>query len=319
MPDFPNLPIITPPTGPKFPDLPIVTPDPPRATAAEKYGALYYLGIGGLIFSVLLVGSFAYGLWATRELWQAIHRLNNPKQDEASRIRAAWVVAHHRASNDRQKIDTALLKGLPDLARYIVAEGMTSDSIRADPKGYALMVDKSEGWPAWLRLALLRPMAYAVGEGYRIAWEPLDDLRQHPDAGIALWALYTRAAMEPGQPDLVVLLQNEANRPGAFRALAGLLAEAAKLDGDARVRKLDEATAWLRSDHPVVAPLWRGWTVRDGRIEATPADPGKLPAKNEANHRGAGSGKLASRIESNATRAAAAFSQILSGFREGFE
>ncbi len=268
MPDFPKLPIITPPAKNSFPDLPIVTPDPPRASLAEKYGGLYYLGIAGLIVSLLLVGTFGYGLWATRDVWAAVYVVNDARKNEAKRDEAAWMLAHHPAFNDRQKIDHAFRKTLPDLARYIMAEGLTSESIRSDPKGYALMVAKSEGWPDWLRLVLMRPMAYGVGEGYRIDWQPLDELRGHPDPAIRLWATYTRAVMPPGDPQVGQILQNEANREDPFRPLAALLTEAAKAEGDARVAKLNEATAWLRTNHPAVAPLWRGWTVRDGKIEA---------------------------------------------------
>ncbi len=267
MPDSPKIPIITPPPKPQFPDLPIVTPDPPRATLAEKYGALYYLGIAGLVISLLLVVMFGFGLWATRDLWVAVYVVNDARKSEANRDRAAWLVAHHPASNDRQKIDLAFRKDLPDLARYILAESLTSESIRTDPKGYALMVAKSEGWPPWLRLVLMRPMAHGVGEGYRIAWEPLDELRRNPDPAIKLWATYIRAVMPPGDPRIGQLLQDEANREGPFRPLANLLVEASKAEGDARVEKLNEATAWLRANHPAVAPLWRGWTVRDGQIE----------------------------------------------------
>ncbi len=41
----------------------------------EKYGGLYYLGIGGLIVSMFLVGSFFYDLYRTRDLWAAVYVL----------------------------------------------------------------------------------------------------------------------------------------------------------------------------------------------------------------------------------------------------
>jgi hypothetical protein len=272
MPDFPELPIL-PPSKP-FPELPIVTPDPPRATLREKYGGLYYLGVGGLVFATFLVLTFVVGVWITRELWLGVLVLHDTTKPEAERIQAAWTVAHHEATNDRQRIDIALRKELPDLARYIVAEAMTSESIQADPKAYAVMVANSEGWPPWLRLALIQPMAYGVGEGYRIAWEPLDKLRANPDPSTSLWATYTRAVMGPGDAPARDVLVQAAQKDGPARDLARLLEAAAASEGDARVARLDEATRWLRTHQPEVAPLWKGWEVVEGKLARAPSREG---------------------------------------------
>ena len=266
MPEFPKLPIIDPPGRPSFPELPIVTPDPPRLTLAEKYGSLYYLGIGGLILTLAMVGNFAYQIWKTRDLWAAVFVLGNEYRPMPERVRAAWAMAHHPAALDAQKVELAFNKDLPDLVRYIVAEGLTPDAIRADPKAYALQVARSEGWPNWLRLVLTRPMAYGVGEGYRIAWEPLDQLRQNGDQAIVLWATYTRAVMGPGDLPASAALAAAAQKAGFFQPLAALLDQAAKAEGPARTKKLDEATAWLREHHPIVAEIWKGWEVRDGKL-----------------------------------------------------
>jgi hypothetical protein len=272
MPDFPKLPIITPPDN-SFPELPIITPDPPRLTLAEKYGGLYYMGLIGLAILVMLVALFGYGIWATRDLWGAIIVLGNPGRPEADRIKAAWVVARHPSANDRQRSDLALQKPFPPLARYVVAEGLTSESIRADPKGYAVMVAKSEGWPDWLRLLMVRPMAFGVGEGYRIPWEPLDLLRANPDPAIALWATYTRAVNPPGDASAAQSLGESVSKAGPFQQLAVLLHDASKAEGAARVRKLDEATAWLRKHHPESAKLWKNWEERDGKLVETSTSP----------------------------------------------
>ena len=268
MPDFPKLPIITPP-GKSFPDLPIITPDPPRLSMAEKYGGLYYLGIIGLSFAVALVAVTSYGIYVTRDLWSAVLVLGNPARTDPDRTRAAWVIARHPAANDRQKSDLAFQKSLPPLARYVIAESMTAEAIRADPKGYAVMVARSEGWDDWLRLLMLRPMAYGVGAGYRIAWEPLDLLRNHKDPAIALWATYTRAINPPGDASAAESLTRSATQVGPFQPLAVLLDAAAKAEGAARVKKLDEATAWLRVHHPGSAELWKGWTEHDGQLSET--------------------------------------------------
>lgn len=269
MPDFPKLPIITPPPAKPFPELPIVTPDPPRMSLQEKYGNLYYLSIAGLFISFALVSVFVYGLWATRDYWVAVYVMDDPKRPEAERIKAAWVVAQHPTTNERHRVNFALRKDLPPLARYVIAERLTSEAIRSDPKGYAQMVARSEGWHDWLRLLLVRPMAYGVGEGYRIAWEPIDLLRQNPDAAVALWATYTRAVMAPGDASAVEALEREAKKEGPFQSLAVLLDAAARAEGEPRVRKLDEATTWLRTHHPEASKIWEGWSERDGRLIST--------------------------------------------------
>ena len=265
MPDLPKLPIVTPPRNP-FPDLPIITPDPPRLSLQEKYGGLYYLGIAGLVVAITMVGIFGYGVWALRDIWSSVYVLHNEGRAEPERIKAAWTVAKHPSVNDRQRTDIAFRKTLPPLARYVIAEGLTSEAIRADPKGYAVMVAKSEGWPDWLRLLMVRPMAYGVGEGYRIAWEPLDLLRGNPDPAIALWATYTRAVMAPGDTSAAQALEQATRKEGPFQPLARLLDEAAKAAGEARIVKLDEATKWLRAHHPEASKLWNGWAERDGKL-----------------------------------------------------
>jgi hypothetical protein len=278
MPDFPKLPIIQPPPDQKqkpnesqnpFPELTIVTPDPPRLTLQEKYGSLLYLGIAGLVISLALVAQFVQALWSTRDIWYAVYALNDPSKPMAERIESAWVIARSPSANDSQRLQMALRKELPPLARYIVAEGMTSDSIRSDTKAYALMVAKSEGWPPWLRLMIARPMAYGVGEGYQIAWEPLDLLRQSEDPALALLATYTKAVMLPGDPQADKSLSEFAGKEGLFQPFAKLLETASKLESEARVQKLDEATRWLRTHHPGAKLLWEGWEERNGKLAPT--------------------------------------------------
>jgi hypothetical protein len=276
MPDFPQLPIIQPPPDKNpnesrkaFPELTIVTPDPPRLTLQEKYGSLLYLGIAGLVITLALVAQFVQGLWTTRDVWYAVWTLNDPSRPMAERIESAWVISRSPSANDSLRLQQALLKELPPLARYIVAEGMTSDSIRTDTKAYALMVAKSEGWPPWLRLMIARPMAYGVGEGYRIAWEPLDLIRESQDPALVLLATYTKAVMLSGDPQAAISLSESAGKEGPFQPFAKLLETASKLEGEARVQKLDEATRWLRTHHPQAKLLWEGWEERDGKLVPT--------------------------------------------------
>ena len=255
---------------PEFPQLPIITPDPPRLTAREKYGNLFYLGILGLVISILVVVQFGVGFYLTRHLWSAFYSLNDSRKPEADRIKAAWLIAHSDSANDVQRLDSAFQRSLPPLARYILAEGLTSDAIRVDPKAYALMTAKSEGWPDWLRLMVARPLAYGAGEGYQIPWEPLEELRKSTDPALSLLATYTRAVMTPGDPPSARTLESEASKPGPFQPFAEMLSISLKLEGEARTRKLDEATRWLRSHHPQARELWNGWVDENGVLKQQP-------------------------------------------------
>ena len=269
MPDFPQLPIITPPDSPSprpLPSLPIVTPDPPRKRLRDKYGGLFYLGIAGLAFTLLLIGAFGYGIWATRELWVAVYVLSDPSRSDPERVLAAWRLAHDPAINDKIRVDQGFRKDRPDLARYVLLEGLTSEAIRSDPKAYALMVSRSDDWPGWFRLLMTRPMAYGANDGYRIAWEPLDELRANPDRSTALWATYARAVMGAGDANAAAELAAAAKTTAPSHELAALLDEATRLKGDDQKRKLDEATRWLRTHHPLAREVWKGWEERDGAL-----------------------------------------------------
>ena len=62
--------------------LPILSPaeiPPPRkAQRGEKYGGLFYVGIGGIVLMVLMVGWFAYGfLESARRLGWGIYVLHD--------------------------------------------------------------------------------------------------------------------------------------------------------------------------------------------------------------------------------------------------
>src|ERR1700722_19068918 len=76
MPDFPKLPIVTPPKN-SFPELPIVTPDPPRMSLQEKDGGLYYLGVAGLAVAITMVGIFGYDVWALRDVWSSVYLVHH--------------------------------------------------------------------------------------------------------------------------------------------------------------------------------------------------------------------------------------------------
>ena len=178
--------------------------------------------------------------------------------------------------NQRQLWDTALNRKLPPLARYVVAEALTSEAVEADPRGYAVAVAQSEGWPDWLRLLLLRPMAYHAATGRPLPRESLDELTRHADPAIGLWATFTLAASGDGQDANAVRLRSSADSAGTWQPLANLMLQALEAPTLANRRAaLDTATLWLRSNHPGVSALWSGWIVEDGKLVPDPAT--KLP------------------------------------------
>jgi hypothetical protein len=252
-------------------DLPILTPEPPRKSQAEKYGGLYYAGIAGLVVLLGLVGWFAHGVWSLRGVFRAIYVLNDPRRAEEERVRAAYALARDPRVTQRQLYDGALSRVPPDLARYLLAEALTSDAIRDDPRAFAMAVARSEGWPDWLRLLMVRPLAYGAGQGYAIPAGPLDELRRHPDPAIRLWAAYTRAAASGRDIDAARELGRAAERAGPEQELAAGLRDALGLRGVERDAALDRATLWLRRHHPEAARLWDGWEDHAGRLVRRPA------------------------------------------------
>ena len=262
-PHFPMQPNDPPPAF-AFPTLPIVTPDPPRLSPREKYGSLLYLGLAGLAVVVALVGWFSWGVWSLRAVWSDVYTLHDARRPERERVASAFRLSRDPRVNQRQLWDMSLRKTLPPLARYVLAEALTAEAASADPRGYALSVARSEGWPDWLRLILTRPMAYAAARGVKFPREPLDELRRNPDPGVGLWATAALALMEPSGPAFGDL-ERACGEDGRERELACLLRDAARpgVPPGAARESLDHATLWLRENHPD-PKLWEGWKVPRG-------------------------------------------------------
>lgn len=265
--------------APRFPELPILNlGERPASTAAqrgqrEKYGSLFYLGIAGLVVLVSLIGWFGHGLWSNRDIWADVFALNDATRPETDRLNAALRLARNLRLDDSPRMEMALRKDLPALARYMLAESVSTDLVAVSPRSFAMTVARSEGWPDWLRLLLARRLAYGAGRGYDIPREPLDELQRHADPMIGLWATYALAEMPHGDPDPVPAgkLAKAANGQGAIAELAARLRAALVAPEDERERRLDEATEWLRRHHPQAAELWREWGVQDQRVVPEPA------------------------------------------------
>jgi hypothetical protein len=256
--------------APPHSDLPIIHLDPPQRSQKEKYGSLFYVGITGLVVLVLLVGWFAFGVWSMSDVFANVYRLHDPARTDAERIHAAYALSKDPRVTQRQYWDISLRKELPGLARYLMAESLTQEAMASDPKGYAEAVAYSEGWPDWLRLLLLRPLAYGAGDGIASPPKPLLALSTRDDPFLVLWVLYTRSVSgNDGEAERA--LAQAAADPGPRRELADLLLAALRSQGPERRRHLDQATRWLRAHHPQAADLWKGWDDRGDRLVPGPA------------------------------------------------
>jgi hypothetical protein len=257
-----------PPPAIDFPVLPIVTPaereqdQTRRRSGREKYGGLFYLGVAGLAIVATLVGWFAWNAWSLRAVWKNVYVLHDQSRPEAERVAAAYALARDPRMNQRQYWDTSLRKPLPALARYVLAEALTAEAVTADPRGYALAVARSTDWPVWLRLLLARPLAYAAAQGVPIPAEPLRVLRDAQyDPAITLWAEFALAAAKPADGDAAAALARAAAGDAPENHFASQLQEALRAHGTERLRRLGEATVWLRTHHPEAAKVWSGWRV----------------------------------------------------------
>ncbi|HEV3120246.1 MAG TPA: hypothetical protein VGY53_00015 [Isosphaeraceae bacterium] len=246
-------------------DLPIIQLDPQPRSRRDRYGALLYLGAGGLVVLVCLLGWFGWNLWTLRGFFSNLYQLHNSAVAEPIRIQAAYAIAHDSRVPQQQYWNDCLDKSLPRLARYILAESLTADAMASDPKTYADKVAYSEGWPDWLRYLLVRPLAYGAEVGITFPEKPLRALTQHADPAVRLWSNYVLAA-SVGDTDAIRALANEASGKGPFQRLASDLQSALKAKDAERTYWLDLATRWLRIHHPQAMTLWKGWEEQGGHL-----------------------------------------------------
>lgn len=242
------------------PFLPIVAPDLPRKSTVEKYGSLFYAAIFGLLVCFGLVGVFAIRAWSMRDIWAAVYIVNDPRRPEADRLKAAASLSVDPRVTDRQKWDLATSRTPPPLARYVLAETLTSEAATADPRGYARSVARSDGLPPFLLPLLARPLALAAADGAKLDRESLREVEAHPDPAVALWATYAVAVEGPQDEAQAALgrLAREAAGAGPYHVFAGILQDSARNQPPLRQEILDSATWWLRSHHPDAIKVWAG-------------------------------------------------------------
>jgi len=249
-----------------FPKLPILNAAVPARSQREKYGGLFYLGIAGLAIVVALVAWFAHAVWGLRDVGALVYVLHDPKRAETERIQAAFRLSRDRRVSDSQLMEMSLGRDLPELGRYLLAEAVSTELVARDPRGYALTVARSAGWPDWLRLLLGRRLAYGAIRGYAIPREPLDELADHADPLIGLWAACALALAPGSEPRLTARLEHAARVSDEQGELASMLLAVLAAPPAERERRLDEATIWLRRHHGQAAKIWQGWEIRDGRL-----------------------------------------------------
>jgi hypothetical protein len=249
-----------------FPKLPIIDSRIPARSERQKYGWLFYLAIAGLVILTALVAWFAHAAWGLRDVGALVYVLHDPQRSESERIQAAFRLSRDSRLNDSQLMEMSLRRDLPSLARYLMAEAVSTDLVAYDPRSYALTVARSTGWPDWLRLVLARRLAYGAARSYAIPRVALDELANHADPMIGLWAISASALLPGSEPSWAARLEQAARVPGEPAALASMLLAALAAPPAQRETLLDEATIWLRDHHAQAAKLWQGWQIRDGQL-----------------------------------------------------
>jgi hypothetical protein len=249
-----------------FPKLPILDFRVPARSQREKYGGLFYFGIAGLVVVAGLVAWFAHAVWKLRDVGANIYVLHDPKRSEPERIQAAFRLSRDRRVSDSQLMEMSLRRDLPGLARYLLAEAVSTDEVARDPRGYAQTVARSPDWPDWLRMLLARRLAYGKARGYAIPSAALEKLSNHSDAMIGLWAACALALTPGSDGGPITRLEQAARVPGDPGELAAMLLAVIAAPPQERERPLDEATIWLRRHHGQASKLWQGWEIRQGQL-----------------------------------------------------
>jgi hypothetical protein len=190
-------------------------------------------------------------------VWKNVYILNDPRQPDRVRIDAAAHLSSDPRVEPGQLWDLALNRTLPAAARCLLAEGIGSDLVAADPRGYATAVSRSPDWPDWLRLALARPLAVASTRGHALSRERLGDLCRGDDPILRLWALYALAVQARPDPQTLVEIERVASTDRPEHELASMLLEAIRGDEGTRLEILERATRWNHEYHAGTHALWQ--------------------------------------------------------------
>lgn len=228
------------------------------------------LALAGLMVVVALIAWFVHGLWQLRDVGADIYILHDRHRTDAERIEAAYRLSRDPQLPAQQAWEISLRKPLPNLARYLMAESLRESIVADDPKAYAEAVAYSRGWPEWLRVLLVRPMAYAAAKDILVPRPPIDELLGSSDPILVLWAQYIAAANWQ-DPEAIRALHREAASESPRRELAAMLNAALTDPPEARAVRLDAATRRLRRHHPQCVQIWGAWDEREGGLVPRPA------------------------------------------------
>ena len=157
-----------------FPSLPIITPPRRSEPAREVWHSVlrrYHRSgrAGGPCWLVRLPD-----VVDGRRLVQHL-RLERCSEPEEMRVQAAFALSRDPRVEQNQLWDLCLNRKLPELARYTLAEAIGPELVAQDPQRYASAVTLSPDWPSWLRLVLVRPLAYAATRGHALSRDRLGD------------------------------------------------------------------------------------------------------------------------------------------------
>jgi hypothetical protein len=256
---------------PILPSVPSPTPPPSTRSDAQKYGALFWAGLAGLVAVVGMVAWFGVGVYRMSDVLGLTYTLHDPKASEPTRVQAAYAIARSGRATDRQLWDMAMRTTNPPLARYVLAESLTAGAVRSDVRGYSLAVARSPGWPGWFRWLIFRPMVLRAAEDVQPAPALLAEIRESlPEGAPRLWVAYFVLAGGSDDRALVAWAREAMKQARAQPSLSPLavLFDDLLRQKDPRRRRilLDRATHWMRHKDPECASLWRAWLIRDGQL-----------------------------------------------------
>jgi hypothetical protein len=186
---------------PKLTILPDSPPPPaqPRLTTAQKYGSLYWLGISGLVFSIGLVGWFAWSLVAMRQVWQAVYVLHDTEASAPDREAAVFVLLTDPRVQAQQIQPMLFRPTLPDKARYLLAESLDKAVSATDARQMLRLLATSNAAspPNWLRSHLARLAAVTIPKDAKFPADSFRQLLDDSDPIVADWAAFALS----GSPD----------------------------------------------------------------------------------------------------------------------
>lgn len=239
----------------EFPKLTILNDLPERTEArlstAQKYGSLFWLGVSGLVVTVLLFGWFGTQLWSMRDVWRAIYVLHEESLPVAQRLEAAEFLARDPRVEPGQIQPMTFRKSLPDKARYLLAERLDKALTAKDAAQMLKLLGTTgpNSPPNWLRGHLARLAAVSVRADSRFPAGLFEQLMLDDDPVVANWAAF--ALTRPANDEVNVLGRGKLGQwSQAGSALSSALLTASQASGVAQTMALHQAVQAMRQATP---------------------------------------------------------------------